>query len=215
MQLEAALIELETAAAEGRYNTICIRSLAGVAALLGQLEVSERATILLQTAPDEAFPAGAIGNAEYTADGVERLRHLDSPERLQQMYRVYVESEVVGRIESHARSDKHLALCVEGRAEEARNTAGAGLPLEEVGVALAALGDLKGAMQVARDPRLEAFRQRGVLFVAALEYFRGGRAQEGEKFLAESDALNAWSRMQLALAIGGREPWGGYPFPDW
>jgi hypothetical protein len=31
----------------------------------------------------------------------------------------------------------------------------------------------------------------------------------------EKSGIGAWDRVFLALGFAGREPWGGYPYPDW
>jgi hypothetical protein len=89
--------------------------------------------------------------------------------------------------------------------------------LEEVGATLAVLGHLDDALNVARDPLLERHRQRGVLIVLVIEFFRRDRIQQCNAILTELEAsgLGAWDRIFLALGFGGREPWGGYPYPDW
>lgn len=38
-----------------------------------------------------------------------------------------------------------------------------------------------------------------------------------QSLLAELEAagLDPWTRIHLALGFGDREPWLGYPYPDW
>ena len=76
--LEAAIEDLEKAVAEGRYNTICIRSFSRQARALHFDAFADRALALLQIVPDTAFFAGAITNFEITADMISRLRTLRS-----------------------------------------------------------------------------------------------------------------------------------------
>jgi hypothetical protein len=89
--------------------------------------------------------------------------------------------------------------------------------LEEVGDTLAVLGEFDEALSIARDPALDKFRQRGVLFVLVIELFRRGRVEEAGAILGEleSQGLGPWERIHLTLGFAGREPWGGYPYPDW
>jgi hypothetical protein len=70
---------------------------------------------------------------------------------------------------------------------------------------------------VARDSTLDAFRQKGVLLVHGIELFRRGHVEKAGAVLAEleSRGLGVWRRIQLTLAFAGREPWGGYPYPDY
>jgi hypothetical protein len=215
--LQAGIEELERAASEGRYNTMCIRALGSAAKVLGQDAVADRAARLLRAAPDGAFWAGAITNVELPATVPERMRTMDLPEVLEKRHPAYHADELVERIRSCAATEKHFALCLEGRFQEARALAGSGVRLEEVGDALAVLGEIDAARSVASDPALEAFRQRGVRFVLVIELFRRGRLDEAGALLAEfeSAGLGAWERVHLALGFADREPWGGYPFPDW
>lgn len=215
--LEAGIAALERDASEGRYNPLCIRALGSAAKVLGQHQVADRAVRLLRAAPDRAFWAGMITNMELPETVPERMRTLEPPAELEYRHPPYRADELVKRIRSSALTEKHFALCLEGRSQEARTLAGSGVRLEEVGQALAVLGEFDAARRVASDPTLEAFRQRGVQFVLVIELFRRGRMDEAGALLAELEpaGLGAWERVHLALGFAGREPWGGYPFPDW
>jgi hypothetical protein len=215
--LEAAAATLERDAAQGRYNTLCIRGLASAATLLGEQAVANRAVGLLRGAPDESFWAGEIGNIEFDEAVAERLRRIGSPAELEKRHPPYDRERILKFIRSCSRRDKHIACCLEGRLQDARRRAGSGLPLEEVALTLAVLGDFESALSVARDPALENFRQSNVMLVLVIEFFRSGRLDEFQSLLAEleSEGLDAWTRMTLALGFGDREPWGGYPYPDW
>ncbi len=215
--LEASIRVLEEEAEGVRYNTFCIRDLASASAVLQQNDVAERACRLLRAAPDEAFWAGAIANFELPKTVPEGLRSGDRLENLEKKHPPYREEEMIGRIRSYATTEEHFALCLQGRFEEARSKAVSGIRLEEVGDTLAVLGDFDGAMSVAREPLLEPFRQRGVLLVLAIEFFRRGQFERSEVVLAEleSSGLGPSERIHLALGFVGREPWGGYPYPDW
>ncbi len=215
--LQVGIEDLERAASEGTYHTMCIRALGSAAKVLRQDEVASRAARLLRAAPDGVFWAGAITNIELPATVPERMRMIDTFEELERRYPLYRADELVERIRSCASTEKHFALCLEGRFPEARSLGGSGVRLEEVGDALAVLGEFDAARSVASDPALEAFRQRGVRFVLVIELFRYGRTDEAGRQLAEleSAGLGTYERVHLALGFAGREPWGGYPFPDW
>jgi hypothetical protein len=215
--LEAGLAELERDAGAGRYNTMCIRALGSAASVLGQHEIAARAVRLLRAAPDEAFWAGMITNIELPATVPERMRTIGPASELEDHHPPYREEELVGRIRSCAETEEHFALCLEGRFQEARALAGSGIRLEEVGDTLAVLGEFDVARSIASDPALEPFRQQGVRFVLLIELYRRGRLEEAGTLLAEveSSGLGTWGRVHLALGVGGREPWGGYPYPDW
>lgn len=215
--LEAGIEELERAASEGRYNTLCIRALGSAAIVLGQHAVADRAARLLRSAPDGAFWAGAITNVEPPAMVPERMRTLGPTQLFEVRHPPYRAEELIEEIRSWGATEKYIALCLEGRFQEARAVAGSGRRLEEVGDTLAVLGEFDAAQSVASDPALEAFRRQGVRFVLVIELFRRGRADEASALLAEfeSRGLDVWSRIHLALAFGGRVPWCGYPYPDW
>jgi hypothetical protein len=215
--LEAGIAELERDARDGRYNTLCIRALGSAAKVLDQNEIADRAFRLLRAAPDGAFWAGMITNIELPETVPGRMRTVDPPAELEGRHPPYRADELVERIRSCASTEKHFALCLEGRFLEARALAGSGVRLEEVGETLAVLGEFDAARSVASDPGLEALRQRGVRFVLVIELFRRGRLDEAGALLAEleSAGLGAWERVHLALGFAGREPWGGYPYPDW
>jgi hypothetical protein len=157
-----------------------------------------------------------ITNLELPNAVPDRLRNVDAPDELETRHPMYSAEAMFGRIRACAKSEEHFALCVEGKAEEAQSNA-TGLKLEEVGATLAVLGDIDSVLRVARDPRLERVRQRGILLVLIIESYRRGRIDICEAILAEleSAGVSAWDRVFLALGFAGREPWGGYPYPDW
>jgi hypothetical protein len=215
--LETGIAELEREARAGRYNTLCIRALGSAASVLGQREIADRAVRLLRAAPDRAFWAGMITNIELPATVPERMRTVEAVAELETRHPLYQEEELVGRIRLSAATERHFALCLEGRFQEARTLAGSGVRLEEVGDTLAVLGEFDAARNIASDLALEPSRQRGVRFVLVIELFRRGRVQEAGALLAdlESAGIGVWERVHLALGFSGREPWGGYPYPDW
>jgi hypothetical protein len=189
--LEVGIEELERAAEQGRYNTMCIRALASAAMVLGQQDVLRRSLQLLKTAPDEAFWAGMITNIALPKTVPERMRTVDTLERLEKEHPIYSEDKTLSRIRSIAETESHLAICLEGDYQEARSAAKTGLQHEEAGQTYAILGKFDDALSVARDPTLEKFRQRGVLFVVVIEMFRCGRIQDAVAILTELESTSA------------------------
>lgn len=214
IQLEAALGSLEHDASNGRYGAFCIKTLADAATLLSLPAIVRRAVRLLQVAPDGAYWAGMITNIELPDVVPERMRCVSTLEELEEQYPPYDEQTILGRTRSYSKNDLYFARCLEGRFAEARSIAVAGVSLEEVGVTLAVLGEFEEALDVARDEKLAPFRQRNVHFVTAIELFRRGQKDRSASLLAEMD-LSSSSRIHLALAYAGREPWIPYPYPDW
>lgn len=214
--LEAGIDQLEKDSIEGRFNTLCIRALGSAATSLGQQEIADRAILLLRGAPDGAFWAGMITNFELPETVPEEMRTLDFSGKLKERHPPFRDGEILERIR-YAETEEHFALCLQGRFQEARSMAASGFRLEEVGDTLAVLGEFDTALSIACDPALDAFRQRGIRFVVVIELFRRGRVEEANTLLAdlESAGLGVWDRVHLSLGFAGREPWGGYPFPDW
>jgi hypothetical protein len=215
--LEAGVATLEHEASEGRYNTICIRALASVATVLEHSVIAERAARLLREAPDRAFRAGVITNIGLPKIVPMALRQIDPPAVLTSRYPPYGREKALEQIRSFAEANEYIAVCLQGRIRDARTKAAPGLRLEEVGDTLAVLGEFDAALTVARDPALENFRRRGVLLVLVIELYRSNRVEESQAVLAELEPvpLGPWERIFLALGYAGREPWCGYPYPDW
>jgi hypothetical protein len=120
--LEAVIRELEREAGESRYNTMCIRAFAFAATLVGQQEYADRATQLLRAAPDEIFWAGIITNVELPIIVPEILRTVDAPEDLDEHYPPYREEDILQRIRFYAKTEAHIALCLEGRFQDPRSS---------------------------------------------------------------------------------------------
>lgn len=216
-QLSASILQLELNAKTGGLNMFSARNLADAARLLEREAIATRASRLLAEAPDEAFFAGAITNIDLPSKIPDAFRSVAPLERLEAKHPQYVEAEMRRRIEQNAETEEHFALCLKGRWQEARASAKEGVRLEEVGDTLAVLGQFDEALEISRDGALERFRQSGVLLVIAIELFRRGRLSESQAILDElgSSRFDAGIRVHLALAFAGREPWGGYPYPDW
>jgi len=89
------------------------------------------------------------------------------------------------------------------------------LDLEEVGEAQAMLGRIDAAYKTAA--RLPPYRRHLVLLVACIEASRQGKTKQSDELLAElrTIGMGAWNLLAVALGLGARMPWDGYPFPDW
>jgi hypothetical protein len=129
-----------------------------------------------------------ITNLELPKTVPLTMRSVASPQKLEQMNPPYHEEVIMNRIQSSATTQEHFAL-----------------------------GDFDSTLSIARDSKLPPFRQKLVLVVLVIEMFRRGQFEGARELLAEleSRGLGAWDRITLALGFVGREPWGGYPYPDW
>jgi hypothetical protein len=215
--LEAGIETLEAAARERRVNIFSLKQLGSVAAVLCQKAIADRAARLLRMLPDEEFWKGLISNFALPEKVPESMRSIPIGKDLEVEYPTYRSETVIEEIRAFSISEKHIACCLEGRFEEARLEANSGFKLEMVGSTLAVLGEFVAALEVANAVNLEPFRQQGIRFVIVLEKFRRGCFVEANSMLAESNRreLGPDARAQIALAICGRVPWIGYPYPDW
>lgn len=135
--------------------------------------------------------------------------------QLEEDHPVYSRHESRERVAKLVGSERHIALCLEGRFDDAKREAQSDLALEEAGLTMAVLGEFDAARRVMSDPALPDFRRAGVRLVLMIELFRAGRQDEASALLGEMEAtgLSEWDH--LALGIAGRVPWVGYPYPDW
>lgn len=195
--LETAFPEFERAAQKGAASTR-IHFIGAAARVLGRTSVEARALRLLESIESR--------------DAAPRRPTNAGPWWIWLQYiRPFVLERTIEQMRSAASRERPIALCLEGRFREAHVAAGSGRSLEDVGNALAVLGEFKAARRVGRDPVLAMDRRRDVRFVLAIELFRHGRADEALALLAELEpTLDAWERVQLALGFGGWE-WLGYP----
>lgn len=215
LQLRICIEEIEREDSPYRRNTFFLRALADAAKLLNEHEIATRALRLLRGIPDADFWRGGLMNFDPPSVIPESLRTARPIMELEKAHPPYREDAIIGQIRAYAVSAPHIALCLSGRIEEARLAAGDDLANAEVGATLAVLGDCAAALRVANDPSLPAERKVGILLVVAIESFRRGRPSEDVFKELEQSEPDPWHRISLALGFAGREPWSGYPYPDW
>lgn len=216
-QLKAGIDSLASDAIAGRYNVLEIKHFGGVARVLGENSIANQAEELLRNAPEELFWAGVLTNIELPEMVPEAFRRLDTIESLEKSHPIYSEVTIRTWMKQLAATEKHIACCLEHRFDEALAVAEPDLHLEEVGSTMAVLGEIDRALSVAQMPTLEVSRQRGIRLVSVIELYRRGRFEEAAKLLGdlEADGNRSWWRAILALGFGNREPWAGYPYPDY
>ncbi len=215
-QLRVCVEEIEQQASPYRHNAACLRDLAGAARLLGEHATAARGLRLLRAVPDAAF-LPVLANFDLPGTVPKGLRAIPSVIELEEAHPPYREETITSQITAHAKSEPHIALCLDGRIHEARSAAETDLALAELGATLAVLGEFDATHGVLRDPVLPESRRSGIWMVLAIELFRRGRCTEAQSVLTEfeSSGLDSWCRIHLALGFAGREPWCGYPYPDW
>jgi hypothetical protein len=216
-QLRLAVQQLEVDFDEGRLNTFSLRSLGDAAVMLDQTDVAERVRYLLDRTPDELFFAGMLTNFALPSTAPKSMRELSSKELAEKKRPSFNRDAFVARLWAMAATENHIKYVLEGKIDQAVAAAKCDRELEEVPLTMVVLGDFENALSVAEKAPLEPFRRESVRFVMLMELALRGRHEESAKLLAdfESTGFYAGARIQLALAIGGREPWAGYPYPDW
>jgi hypothetical protein len=214
-QLRLCIEGLEQEDSPYRRNVTCLRALAGAATLLDEHEIADRALRRLRGIPDAAFWRGSLMNFDPPSVVPESFRAVPSMAELEEAHPPYRDDAILGRIRAYAASAPHIALCLSGGVQEARAAAGTELALAEVGATLAVLGEFDAARNVARDAALPAERRSGVALALAIERFRRGKEDAEVLNELEAASIDPWERIILALGFAGREPWAGYPYPDW
>ena len=217
--LVRSLLEISIAQVEAQgtsANIFTLRKLAEAATVLGNQNIAARAVKILRAIPDSHFAHGLIRNFELPADFADRRRAIDSLDQLDKSIPVFSEDSLRQIIQNYVENDEKYALCLRGRTAQAIAMS-EGFDLEFVGETLAILGDFDSALHVARDPRLESERQKGVLLVLVIETFRKRRFDLFEPLFADMEAAGIYADGGTILALGfaGREPWAGYPYPDY
>jgi hypothetical protein len=215
--VEHAFVQLENDAKQGRYAPPRTKFAGSVARLLGREDIARRCAKLLGDTPDTVFWNGILTNIALPEAVPPQMRSIPSLAELEEAFPTYSESRVVAYIRQCAETERHLALALERRYEEAFDQARTDLQVEEIALAQAVLGDMEAAVDSAVSQVSSGDRRFGVFLVLTVELFRRGRVAEAHRQLAALDSghLNVWSAGQLALGIADRQPWQGYPYPDW
>jgi hypothetical protein len=201
-QLETAVVQLERAAETQHFNTLCISHTGGVCRLLGREDLARRAELLLQQAARQRL----------------FVLPLASLEELEKRHAIYSPDVTLQYIRQNAVSEHTVEVCLNGLlvADEARDLSG--YELEMAANTFAVLGKLEAAAFLARQ-ETDPARTLGMLSVLAIESWRCHQIENAEALVDEIDVKlsgpDPWMRSILALGLSGREPWAGYPYPDY
>jgi hypothetical protein len=195
---------------------MCIRAAGGAAMLLDHLDLADRAQRLLRAVPDEAFSSGAITNIRFPAAAPDRVRSIEAIETLESSHPRVSHADLMAGVRRCGETEEHVAMCLSGRTGEARAGANSSLAVEEIGATLAVLGEFGAAADVVRSPALDVGHRKGLMIVLAIELVRRDRIDAAKEIVSELAAgeSDPWSDVHLALGLGGRTPWSGYPYPD-
>jgi hypothetical protein len=216
--LVAAVEALERSSAAGRHETMRARAVTETATVLGYSDLADRAQTVLRQAPDTAFLTGAITNVASAGPSAgERMRAIKPIDEIERDHPNVTGSQLEARLRRWADTEPHVAMCLGGRHRDATASASTSRVVVEIGATLAALGDINSARALLRHSALDASHREGLLVVLMIESARHGRADDasGAGTSADLVAFDTWSRVHLALGLAGRDPWSGYPVPDW
>lgn len=100
---------------------------------------------------------------------------------------------------------------------KALQTAKSQLDIEEIGCTFAVIGQYIMAQKIAKETRLDNFRQQNITWIIETERLREGDLSNlNFEILGLHDwGASPWQAGHVALCALGRQPWLGYPYPDW
>lgn len=212
--LERVQLSLASEAREhDRWHIPLLRSVGALAVVVPVPIVSADVTRLLADAPDRAFHEGIITNIEDRSRFIQR--DLPSADEAASVFPEYPRSELPRSVQD-AR-DPHIAAVLAGDIAGAVTHATTPLFLEEVASTCAVAGDLEACVHVVQSADFPVGRKMGPLMVLCIESFRRDDSARAEQLLEEVAAHgdSSWTLVQLSAGLFGREPWGGYPYPDY
>lgn len=196
-----------------RWHTMLATKVGGLAVLACDARSREVAERILRDAPDAAFWAGAITNVPVAELRRRIRRELPSATELDQRFPFYG-AAVLDHLKRF--SGAHVLLVLEGRSQEAWESATTDLAKEEHLETCALVGDNKRVLEL--HEVLPPIRQDGPLMVACIESFRRDDEVTSRKMLdrlLDRRPNDCWMWIHLASGFLGRVPWAGYPFPDY
>jgi hypothetical protein len=213
--LGGAADQVEHAAREGRIDLYTVGRLTHASILLQCRSAAERARRIEDTVPIEALYPGIITNIELPPPPT--VRKPPRMESLEAEFPPYDRNRLLARFRREAASNRSFALAIEGRFVEARQEAEGQHSLHDLGPLLAILGHFDEAARIDDDPNLMIGRRGLARQIIAHELLRRGQRAVLASRLRELEVNgpNPNLRIDLALVVAGRTPWGGYPFADW
>jgi hypothetical protein len=212
----AAIDNLEATAATNRMNHLVAKQLGAVANLFGYPDIVKRVEVCLAKLSVADFFRGAITNIDWQnlgPDELDRLRRIEPAVKFSDDHPIYERNAPVPDLERFAQSSPHLKLCLQGDVTGALSTAKCELDFEEIADTLAALGRFDEAIALIDSQLVSNGRKLGVRFVVLLEKCRRLVPTYADE-IAKCDPQD-FGRLQIVLALAGRRPWVGYPYPDY
>jgi hypothetical protein len=187
-------------------------STAGLCSLLDRPDLSTRIAAVLARTPVDTWLQGALTNIDLADVNPERLRRPHSAEDISREHPICSDESIAAHLTACAQTERHLAFVLRGDLEGAARAASDNREMQEIGEALAVLGQPERALTFIDTKVIENSRRHGVRYIVSLETCR--REHRVPPALRNSP-LNAWSRFHVILALANRLPWTGYPFADY
>lgn len=214
--LHEASKSIDTAAQSGAVPVFQARLLLEVALLQGDADVERRARGHLRQ-PFDPF-AFSLTSLRLTTRRSAPLAQ-PTPDDAEREFPLMTTDDCLAGIRRTCRDAPHILYVLDGRLDEALALPTASLPLgqSEIAGTVALMGDLARARNLTEAIDDPSYREAPLVAIA-VEAFRLGEdemLQDALDALGNGDTRSPWISMQLALGLMGREPWAGYPYPDY
>lgn len=126
--------------------------------------------------------------------------------------------DILAGIRRSCHNEPHLMLTIDGKVDEAFALQGSSSDLRqsEIAATVALLGNLPRACELTEAIGNSSYRE-GPWIAIAIEAFRRGDSPMLDRALdalGSDESRSPWTSLHLALGLMGREPWVGYPYPD-
>jgi hypothetical protein len=204
--LEEIISAFEIAASNNHFNWYCMQHIVTLSRIMGREELISRISLFW----DEAIKR--FGKSEQSKWGLGEKEPLEKALRFVKEYPKDTLPYLVGQI----KNEPHIALCLEGKYEEALKQAVNDLALEDIAATQAVLGDFIDAQETLKKIKARN-SARDMLEVFIIEKFRRDEMKDVFALLEELRAkqIDLWEYIHLAFGFAGYEPWGGYPYADY
>jgi len=197
-----------------RWHTLQFRPVAALALLANSSAVTDQIASLIRDAPAHAFTDGIISNFDVSALSAKRdaIVYEEADERFPE----YAATDLPHVVVQFA-ALPHIASVLAGRVEDAIGAANSDLLIEEVASMCAVVGRIDTCLEILDRPDFPRERADRPRMVACIESFRRGDATRAQHLLDQvaGPGAEGWDLIFLTAGLIGREPWDGYPFPDY
>lgn len=213
-QIDAVVMQLEAASAQGHLNIHSARRAGGIAGLLERPDLVRRLEAVIAGLTVKDLLKGAITNFELSTIDAARPVELASPEDTARDYPRCDDQALIEQMRTYG--GLHVRLCLEGDVNRATQVATTSLELEDIGCTLAAMGQFDRATSFIDAATLgeRVGARKHVRCVILLEKCRRGHP-DFPAALQQASLHGGDAEQCVILALAGRLPWRGYPFCDY